>query len=139
MSWLGRFRLGQSVPLELPVKDSSNTPVEPDAAPTATVYSSSARIEDLELPVLDPFRVTGLFREDLFLGALYATGFYVVQYNYAVGGVFGGAEDAFEIVGGGDAVGHVLSLFHFPHAASDFLIVHREDGTVVRRRNPRVE
>lgn len=138
MPYLGRYQLGQTCPLWLRTDDASGTAVVPTRPPTCEVWSDSARVASKTLPACDRYAATGLFLLPLFLDGTYPAGRYRVTYNWNTGSYAGQSEDCFEVVAGGDAAGHVQSMFWIEYPHAKFLVHHLESGTVVFGRNPRV-
>lgn len=139
MPYLGRYRLGDTVLLPLVTADANGTPTLPVRAPTVEVFSSSAQVANLPMPINDRYGVTAFFLLPVRLTSSYAAGPYRATYNWNLaGGYQGFQEDTFEVLAGGHADGVVQSMFwaEFPHAK--FLMHHLESGTVVFGRNPRV-
>lgn len=134
----GRYPLGVEIPLSLQCVNGSGVPALPTEAPTADVWSSSAKIRTLAVPPLDPSGVTAYFSYRLFLGSLFAVGLYRVFYRYRIGSFSNIVEDAFEIIPGGHQDGAVISLYGFLRPQATYLVQQLDSGKLVRGKNPRV-
>lgn len=138
MPYLGRYRLGDDVPLTLQCVDASGTASVPTEAPYADVWNASAKIMTLRLPVADKFQATGLFHQLLRLGIDFATGHYRVVYRYLVGSFVGQEVDVFQIVAGGDVGGPVLAMHAYDRADATFIVHQLSSGRLVKGRNPKL-
>lgn len=138
MNYQGRHMLGKRLSLAVRCRDSSGVPALPDQAPVALVYSGSALVLSLRLPIRDRQDLTGWFAGSLLLDSRFATGRYRIVYQYAVSGTAGGDTDCFEIVQGGQADGAGLALIYYSRPASDFCLLQADSGRLLRRRNPRL-
>lgn len=92
------------------------------------------------MPIEDRYVLTGWFRSTLFLGRLYATGFYTVVYYYTTNGVTvqGLDTDNFEVVGGGDARGAVIGTYFYDRPEARYIVQGLESGSIIKGRNPTV-
>lgn len=138
ISHLGRFQLGATVPLYLPCKNSSGALAVPDSPPQWKVFSGTTLVEAHLMPIEDRYVVTGLFRATLFLGRLYSTGQYNLVYYYKSSGYYGLETDTFEIVGGGDARGAVISTYFYDRPEARYVVQGLESGSIIKGRNPTV-
>lgn len=138
MSFLGEYQLGERVPLSLVTVDANDTPTLPDAAPQADVYSGSALVASVKLPVVDlARRVFGL---RLPLASGFATGAYDVAFRWFLSGTENGTTARFEVRAGGHAEGSVIGLTYFlPNLERPSLVFQTDGGFVGAYRNPRVE
>ena len=136
--YLGTYILGEVVPLRVWSRSAADTPVKPDAAPVASVHSSTARVAVEQLPIHDQDDVTGLFQYLLALNSRFAAGRYVVVYNYAISSSARVARDTFSIVAGGNDLGNGVSLHYFQAPQRDVLLMRTTLGSVRRMFNPRL-
>lgn len=137
--YLGRFQIGQEVPLILWTRDRDRTPAFPDSHPLARVVASDGtHVESVQMPVSDRYQVTGLFRYQLPLGAGYSTGKYTVEYQYTVSGYPGLLLASFEVVAGGDVGGPVISLYAVERPEARYVVAQLGTGRLVAGRNPTV-
>lgn len=136
---LGRYQLGDEVPLPLLCLDTSKRPADPDAAPRVAIYDEAGgAVKDFALPVCDKAETTGWFLGSLFLGSDFAAGHYEAVYRWKVGGNHGGRVDTFEIVAGGSESGQVIALHSYERPHSDFMVQQRTSGRIYKGRNPKV-
>lgn len=134
----GRYQLGEDVPLALWCRDASGAPSAPNEAPSADIWSSSAKIRTLYLPAQDRAVVTGFFSYRLFLNSSYAPGLYRVNYRYRIGSFHVLEQDQFEILPGGDPAGAVIAMFDFEKPDAVFIVQSLDSGRIVRGKNPRL-
>ncbi len=140
MAYLGRYQLGATVALYRPCQDAARVLTLPDSPPQAKVFSGTTLVEAHLMPIEDRYVVTGLFRLPLFLGRLYSAGFYQVVYYYQTGaGAANGVEsDNFEVVGGGDVKGAVISTYFYSRPEATYIVQGTESGMILKGRNPTV-
>ena len=136
--YLGRYKLGEFLPLTVWCRTAALAPALPVTAPVAMVYSDSSLVTSFKMPIRDRYVVTGFFQHALRLDGRFGIGHYQVVYNYITGSVAKGQVDSFEIVAGGHADGMGISLYYCRRPTSDFFVLHCDGGRVVRRRNPRL-
>lgn len=138
---LGRFQRGEKIPLAVQVVDGSANPVEPDAAPLATITDpSNATLASVRLPLAGSGM--GQFGMAYFLGILFSSlGTYQVtySYDYAEGTGQGTASDTFEVIAGGDEGGAVVSMFHIDRPEARYVVGQLASGRLVQGRNPRLQ
>lgn len=139
MAYLGRYRVGDAVPLTLQTVNTSLTPTAPDRAPYAFVWSPTALVATLRMPIHEQFRSTGLFKYLLRLGHKYGVGNYKAVYRYDVSSVRQQQVDVFDIVDGGRHDGPILSMHTFDRPDSVFIVQHLASGRILRGRNPVIE
>lgn len=133
---LGRFQLGQSVPLSLSVVNSGGSPVWPDAAPTATITDSGSHvIAEFKMAMTGASYV---FSADEFLGLDYTLGTYSLSYQWFVGGSSVSASDSFDVAPGGDAGGRVISMYAYSRPEASYVVGQLSSGNIVQGRNPRL-
>lgn len=136
--YLGRYQLGQYVPLRLVTQTVAGAPTLPDAAPTLYTWSGTSKIETLLVPAIDQKRTTAMFFLPLFLGSLYAVGNYRVVYQWANSSVTNQAVDTFEIVTGGDALGDVAAMHAYDCPDGTFVVRQVGRGLLTVGRGPHV-
>jgi len=139
MKYLGRYRLGERVPLALQCVTLAGVPTWPDAAPYADVWNAAGtKIKTVRMVVVDRFRVTGLFTRRLFLGAEFAVGSCRVVYRYTTNSAVdvGQDHDYFELIGGGHADGPVISMHAFDRPGALYVVHGTAAGRLLRGRNP---
>lgn len=137
--YLGRYQLGQSVPLRVLCRSSSQPPVDPANAPQYRVVSSSGVVATGQMPLLDPDQTGQLFQYLLFLNSTYSTGYYSVSYVYDAGN-FEEVDlgDTFEVIPNGNVAGAVNSLAWYERPEAKFLIGRTDSGILYSGRNPSV-
>ena len=136
--WLGRYQLGQTVPLRLQCRNAASVAFLPSQPPLAKVFGASGLVRSKAMPILDRYVITGLFQLPLYLDGQFAPGLYESVYHFTDGSYYGIEVDNFEVVGGGNAAGAIVSMHWYerPHAA--FVVAELETGNIFAGRNPRV-
>lgn len=137
MSYLGRYTLGQIVPLTIRSLNSSGVPTNPAAAPYARIYSGSGFVKAVRLPILDSADITGTFKANVVLNNAFSTGFYHVAIIFTVSGTVKVVHHNFEIVAGGSVDGSAIEIHYFRHPARNFLLAQTDTGRIKRLNNPR--
>lgn len=137
-SWLGEYKLGDRLPLVLWVRNGSGVPTLPDDAPRAIVSNDTEMIESKLLPIHDKSNTTALFLSDVNLDGKYDTGNHTVQYLWESNGTVLSAMQYFTILGGGDPQGTGIAMEYFAVNPTKYLLVQSDNGTLVRRKNPRI-
>jgi hypothetical protein len=140
MSDLGRYRLGEYVPLSVTtLATSAGSATAPTSAPTVTVHRTLSTIVNAKrLPPTRP-AATGQFSADLFLGSDYAVGTHSANYAWTAGAYNGTAQDTFEVVQGGSVQGPVIAASWMPLPHANYVLYKTDDGTLRKGRNPTVE
>lgn len=138
---IGRYRVGDFVPLGCECVDSSGTPSFPTAVPTAKIFDASSlggAVETVNMPVHDRFGQTGFFRKQHRLSSSYsAAKTYIVIYNWAIAGTTYGYEQQFETVAGGDADGNVIGAIGLDRPEGQVVVYQLDGGKLHARRGPR--
>lgn len=139
MSYLGRYQLGQLVPLSLVTRSADRAPAVPDTAPIAKVYNSGGTlVATKKMPVVDRDAQTGLFQYPLFLGPEYATGEYMVDIGYLISASAFAETFTFEVVAGGDSDGEVIAMYFYERPHAEHIVYQVSSGRLKQGRNPRV-
>jgi hypothetical protein len=137
---LGRYRLGQTVPLLLWVRDSDDSAAEADSPPVARVFEADGTLAgSFTLPALDRYGVDGLYGLPMRLGFGLDPGHFIVTYASLVGGRAFIAKAVFEIVRGGDASGAVISMFASDRPEASYVLAQVTSGRILQGRNPRTD
>lgn len=132
---LGRFQLGQSVPLAVATVDGQGAPASPDAAPTAAITGPSGDpVATVELAMAGDDRHFAL---PFFLGLSLPLGTYGVAYSYLILGAAMAASATFTVIPGGDTGGAIISMFAFDRPEARYVVAQLESGRLVQGRNPR--
>ena len=134
-----RAELGQELPITFQCVNSSDLPVEPDAAPVVKVYNeSSVKVYDAAVPPKDRQRATGLFGHFIRLGSKFAAGqLYVWRATWAVSAFTGVAEGYFQVNAGGSADGAVIAMTYVEFAGANRIVYQTDAGLVKQGKNPR--
>lgn len=138
MAYLGRYTLGQEVPIQVETVDGAGLPTTPVDAPRADVWSATTKIETVRVPIIDKSLGTTRFATLLLLGSAYSTGHFQVVKRWTIGLTQFTAIDTFEIVAGGGEGGAVVSMVTYERPEAVYIVQHRQDGKIVRGRNPRL-
>ena len=140
MSWLGELMIGDLLPgaVLCTAVAQDGVPTLPDASPVLTVYSDSGIVESRKIPMDDSRGITGRFRYLFNLDGKYSTGQHWILVQYQISGTVKMEMFGFEIVGGGGVNGTGIACEFFRSTIPDYLIVHTDNGTLLRKRNPSV-
>lgn len=141
-SYLGRYQPGDTVPLRVWTIDwSTNEAIFPPKAPWLRVFNADGDVVAFvpRMPTEDFWGITGLFRHSLRLGGEFVTGKYVAIYTYQnrIGNTYC-VHDQFEVTGGSDASGTLISLYSVRHPETNYVLGQLNSGRLVMGRNPRV-
>ncbi len=134
--YLGRYQLGQDVPLVVQCVDSNGTPAVPDSFPIALVCREGVYLRTVGIPAETDPDVTGRFRGRYTLGDGDAPGHYAVVYLYSTLGLRRGESDQFEVVPGGDASGPVLAGYSLSRPDGDYFLAHLAAGRMASGQTP---
>ncbi len=139
--YLGRFQLGQAVPLWDLVRDQHGEPALPTAEPPeARVYNLDTRrfVETVRLTRSRRSRSDSVYARALPLGPLYSLGRHAVTFRAPSGGFTGYNTAIFEVVAGGDAAGPVLATHTLAAPGGDQVLAQLGDGALAKGSRPRV-
>jgi hypothetical protein len=135
--YLGRFTLGEFVPIAVHCHDAEIA-FAPPTAPVFDVYDSAGdKIVSGSLPPLDLGAITGLFAFGLYLGTSMAIGHYSVIESYSANSIAHMAVSHFEIVAGGNVYGTVISQAFFDRPHAKFLVQKMDSQNRRLIKNPR--
>jgi hypothetical protein len=134
---IGRYQVGDHLPLFVQCVNSLGVPTDPTLCPTYVIYDNAGVVAGSgQVPIRDAVVLDGWFGMPLRLLASLASGMYSIVYSYQISGVNYAEIQTFEIVGGGDAAGQVISLDQYRRPEAGHLMIEREDGTILSGRNP---
>ncbi len=141
--YLGRYRIGEYVPLAVWCRNAAGTPTLPDIAPTAIIYTDEASLLTIKIPICDKYHQTGFFLRNFYLNSRFVdsdleTGFIRVLYQYTLSSVSYSSEDVFEIIAGGSTDGVGISSYFYRRPQQSFVLVQAEGGSLLKKRNPRI-
>src|SRR5690606_1409401 len=131
MTHLGRFQLGDWVPIVMQAVTAAGTPALPDDAPTATVFAASdptSAIATRKLPISHRYGTTVLVRPDLRLDGDYAAGGYLVVLELAHSLTGHGYLLMFDVVGGSDADGNVIGQYVTQRPEGKMVVYQLDSG-----------
>lgn len=115
--WLGRFILGQFVPVPVWCE------AIPSAAPIVSIYNASAvKVFASKMPPADFYGVDGYFVLPVRLSSSFAVGDYSATINYTASATARLQVVRFTIVEGGSADGAVVSGTYYRRPHADFLV-----------------
>lgn len=142
VQYLGRFQLGDWVPIVVCTEDASGVKTAPtttsDRAPVYAVYdNATTKVENRRLNIIDPVLSPATFTDRIRLSASYATGQYSIVITYTTGGLafWGRKILTFEIVGGGNSTGAITSAHSFERPEADHYVHTVDSGIVLDGRN----
>lgn len=136
----GRYHLGEEIAFGIVAKNSTGLPVEPDAAPTFSVYAANGTkiISDKKFPPIDRTAVAGIFGYAQFLGMTFAAGQYLLYVKWVKSGFNGRYIEKFEVMPGGDAGGNVIAMTEFKKPHNTYIVRQLTSGIISAGRNPRL-
>lgn len=134
--YLGRYQIGQDVPLCVQCVDNNGNPSVPDGAPLAIVVGSGVAVCSFTIPADPDPDATGRFRGRYTLGEGDGVGHYAVVYLYSLLGLPRGESDQFEVVPGGDKSGPIIAAYSFDRPGGDFLLAHLATGRIASGQTP---
>ena len=139
--FLGRYQLGEVVPIAVLCRNRAQAKVRPDAAPLVCIYrlgSSATLACALYASITDRAAAVSLFRLALWLDATRfpLAGHYLAVITYTSEGADQAEERHFEIVANGDELGVVTGLHAWDRPEADYLLMMTEGGSLRQGRNP---
>lgn len=134
--FIGRFQLGDTIPLFVVTTDASDTPQVPEFPPTVKIWSKNKLVKAKFVPTWETFTQTGIFLGRAFLDPKYAIGLYRVTYYYQIGTFQGIKVGNFEVMPGGNTDGNVMSMYYYHCAQANFVVQGLDSGKIVQGRNP---
>ena len=141
MAYLGRYQLGQFVPLQVLVQDQAGTPAEPTLrTPMAriTALGSGQLVMTVSLHHLRRNRVGPVYVHQLRLASDYLPGRYGVLYQVPTGSFLGAGLALFEVVPQGDPAGPVIATTVVTQPAGDQVLAQVGGGQLVLGQKPRL-
>ncbi len=137
MNFLGRFQLGDIVPLFLLARTAGGTPSPVAAPPTVEVWSSAGdKVVSKEMPIIDRYTYDGTFLLPVALGAGFVAGVYTVVYHFTIGSYYGIETANFEVMPGGHTDGTVVSMYFYERPQARFIVQQLDSGLMIQGRNP---
>lgn len=137
MSYLGRYQLGDLLPLQLVSKSASEITAAPDDAPRVDLFSpANSKVLSLDMPIMDTsYYVFGL---NVPLNSTFSVGYWRAVYRYKASGAVRLQVDYFEVVDGGDTDGTIVSMYPWARPEANYMILHTDAGKVFQGRNPSI-
>ena len=137
MHFLGRYQLGDFLPLTVQCRNSSKAPVDPTSAVTLTIYDSSlvTVLNSEPLPPKDIANLTGIFEAEMQIDSLFSEGIYFAMHEWSGGGK---ALDTFEVIAGGNSTGGYVGIHFYERPGVEFIVGQTDGSTLEARRNPKV-
>lgn len=139
--YLGRFQVGQDLPLWCAVRDQHGSLALPTTTPpVADIYNldTHAHVESVEVSRLRGSRVDSVYAMPHLLGFKYTTGRHAIVYRATAGGFTGYTISIFEVVPGGDTSGPVIALHTFSAPGGDQTMGQLGSGAIARGSRPRL-
>ncbi len=137
MHYLGRYELGQEAVIPLLAETAPGVAQLPDSNPRVAIYASDGTpVATYFMAAWDRYRATGLLAIRVYLGSAYATGRYLVSICYSIQGSPFLRACQFDVVAGGDPVGHVVSQYRLERPQASYLLQRTDGGHRYKRRNP---
>ena len=135
---LGRFQLGQTVPVLFVTATAAGVPTLPTAPPACMVYNATpALVESVRVPTLDRYTTTALFCAFIDIDSAYSAGLHEVQVEYAISGTTLSQTFTFEVLSSGGTDGMAVGMMPMSLPMVDHVVMAGEFGKIKRYRNPR--
>lgn len=142
MKWIGRFILGDFLPLHVMCINGSLVEAAPTTAASYTIYDSSGTVitgaDDVKMAPHDKPTRTGWFYAEHRLGSNFSAGRHDVLVEYTVSGSVRTRQFCFEIVAGGHTSGAYIGLEYQASPQARFVVGLPEAGTLEQRKGPSV-
>ncbi len=137
---IGRFQLGDFVPLQFQSVDGSDTPTWPSSTPTIKTFAAddvTTAVETIRPGARDVQRQTGLFYYPLRLTSSYTTKPYIVTFNWTISGTTYASIAQFNVIAGGDSDGAVIGAHYVRRPEAPTVVYVVDGGKLKAVRNPR--
>lgn len=139
MGYLGRYQLGQTVPLRVQTLNANSVAATPDDVPTVKLWDAAGnRVLTAKMPAVERYIQTGRFLLPVFLNGQFAAGLYQAVYYYGIAGYHGLESDTFEVLPGGHADGSVISMYFLDRPQARYIVYQTDAGVLIQGRNPTV-
>lgn len=135
--YLGRYRVGDIVPLHVQCRGSGAAEFPPTSVPTVDVYDSSGNAvhASLTMSLHRTEETDSWFQLPLRLGRGFSSGRYDVWVGYGSFAV----NQTFEVVAGGEVGGAYIGVQNLQAPQAEWLVGVLQDGSLQRRKTPRIE
>lgn len=135
--YLGRFQQGQTVPLAVYPVNSLGVPTAPDSAPTLILTDPSSNVVLTTKVPLDGDSFHFLY--PLFLDFSFTTlGRFNIEYSYFISGVQTTVPGSFDLVGGGDGAGTIISLISYTRPDAVYICAQTSSGRLMQGKGPQL-
>jgi hypothetical protein len=139
MAYIGRYQLGETLPLLAQTHDANGVAATPADVPTVKIWNSAgALVLARKMPSIERFTQTGRFLLPVFLNGVFATDLYRAVYHYNVSTYRGLDVDYFQVIDGGNADGNVISMYFFDRPQAKYIVYQTDAGVLIQGRNPTV-
>ena len=137
--YIGRYQIGQVVPISVVTTDASDNPSDPDDVPIARIYRGSTFVASVRMSVRDRFSQRAYFDHQLkLMGGAYQAGYHTVIYTYTVSGSTITKQSCFQVVPGGDEGGTVISMTTYKRPEAQSVVAQLTSGRLVFGRGPTI-
>lgn len=139
--WLGRFQLGDNLPLRMIATDSNGEIAWPTERGTIRIYNPAGTLLYSDIPyVIDPTRI-GMLGANIRLDGTFSTyGLYTVwlqmEMDASAGGRVADAVWTFELLPGETDDGFIHSMYYWSRPEAAYVIGANDKGYVFQGRNP---
>jgi hypothetical protein len=139
MYYLGRYKLGDWIPLSVQCTDASGDAVAPDSAPTVTVYDGdfASVVSGKAMPAKDVGNRTGMFEIEGRLASGFSEGVHHALFQWSAGSHDGAELKRFRVVGGGHQDGAYTAVQYYDRPQANHIVGHLDSGVLEFRKNPR--
>ncbi len=135
--YLGRYKVGEIVPVTVVTTPVSEVPTEPDQCPSVIVYSTAGPLDSLRMVIVDRFAVTALFFAPVFVHAEYSAGYHHAVACWKISGSAFEQTFTFCVTAGGHRDGPILALGEMSFPAVSYLLGQTRLGRIRKFKNPR--
>jgi hypothetical protein len=135
--YLGRFQQGQIVPLAVYPVDVLGFPTAPDSTPTVSLTDPSSNLLFTRKVPMDGDSLH--FLSPLFLDFGFTIlGRFNIEYTYFISGVQTIVSGSFDLVGGGDGAGTIISLISYTRPDAIYICAQTSSGRLMQGKNPQL-
>jgi hypothetical protein len=138
--YLGRYRLGQTVPLLVATIDTGFLAVAPDTAPTYAVHRLDDDVNTVaatKMTLTAESEDTHLFNTNILVDRNYSPGQYAVEVSYDISSATHVEIWNFEVTSGGDRRGTPIALYSFEQHNGEHIVAMTDTGHVAFGRQPK--
>jgi hypothetical protein len=130
---IGRYQLGDYVPLSLQTTDQNLLSTIPDADPAIKLYRNGTLVTTTTMSVLDPNRAVEQYVLRYQPNNL---GSWIAVMTYALSAITYTKVESFLVVAGGNSTGAIVAAHSLRLPGHDYVVCQADGGTLRYGRNP---